>query len=313
MQLPEELQLAIEEEIQNASSSLLKKARETLSQTYKDGKSSASIFSSDSQRLAYLIARMPATYAAVYSALQKVPIAPTSFLDLGAGPGTVSWAATELFPSLTQITLLERSPEAILLGKRLSQKGPSALQKAHWIQQCLTQLTSFQAADLAALSYVLGELKDPEKLIQICWNSPIQTFVFIEPGTPKGFQLIRKIRQQWLDLGGYLLAPCAHAFACPIQGNDWCHFSVRIERSRLHRLLKEGSLGYEDEKFSYLVVSRAPAKLTSRIVRHPQKLSGHVRLTLCTERGQLEEKVVTRSDKASYREARDASWGDPWL
>ena len=93
---------------------------------------------------------------------------------------------------------------------------------------------------------------------------------------------------------------------------DWCHFAVRLERSAAHRRLKQGALGYEDEKFSYLVAGRAPVELpAARIVRHPLVRPGHIQLTLCTVRG-LEQSTVTKSEKEAYRRARRAEWGSPW-
>lgn len=305
MQLPEELQSAIDQIVQKTSPTALRKARESLTQDYREGR--ASIFTDEAKRLAYLGARMPATFAAVHKALQNLPFLPEHLLDLGAGPGTASWVAAELFPSLKKVTLVEKSPEAIALGKILAEAHP-LLQHSTWLQQPLSD--PLPKADAAILSYVLNELSDPHSLIQRCWEA-VPLLILVEPGTPKGFQLIRKIRQQLIDLKAHLIAPCPHASACPIQGSDWCHFSARVERTRLHRLLKDGSLGYEDEKFSYLIAAKTPAQpFGSRIIRHPQKQSGHVCLTLCT--GKIEEKTVARSDKAFYRKARDAEWGDIW-
>lgn len=302
MQLPEALQSAIDHLLEHTSSNVLRKAREALSQDYREGR--ASPFSDEAKRLAYLGARMPATYGAVYKVL--APLSLTGhFLDLGAGPGTASWAATELFPGLEKITLIEKSEEAIALGKMLAQNH---LQKATWLNQSLSE--PLPNADSAIFSYVLGELQDPIAVLERAWEK-VPLLILIEPGTPKAFQLIRKIRQHFIDRKAYLIAPCPHAFACPIQGNDWCHFAARIERTRLHRMLKEGSLGYEDEKFCYLVLSKTPGEnFANRIVRHPSKQSGHVKLTLCTSSGKLEEKTVSRKDKEHYRQARDAEWGD---
>lgn len=302
MKLPEELQLAIDRLVERTSATTLRKAREALSQDYKEGRSSP--FSDEAKRLAYLCSRMPATYAAAYKVLQKVPFPCTHLLDLGAGLGAASWAAAELFPSLKQMTLIEKNPEAISLGQTLARSHPT-LQHATWLQQPLS--APIPPADGAVLSYVLNELDNPQKLIEHCWKQ-LPLLILIEPGTPKGFHLIRQIRQQLIDLNAYLIAPCPHTLACPA---DWCHFSARLERTRLHRLLKEGSLGYEDEKFSYLIASKLPAPVSScRIVRHPIKQSGHVRFTVCTDQGKIEEKIVTRSNKELYRAARDAEWGD---
>ena len=93
---------------------------------------------------------------------------------------------------------------------------------------------------------------------------------------------------------------------------DWCHFAQRFERSSEHRHLKGGMLGYEDEKFSYVVAARnnfAPTK--ERIVRHPRKHGGHVQLLLCTPHG-LENRTVSKSQKENYRKARKVEWGDAW-
>jgi ribosomal protein RSM22 (predicted rRNA methylase) len=313
MQLPEELQLAIDRIVEKAPPTALKKAREALSFDYRHGR--GSIFEDEEKRLAYIGARMPATFGAVFKALEKLKELysfPESIrlLDLGAGPGTASWAAASLF-NLDKITLIEKSHDAIALGKALAKE--SALGNAEWLCGSLSDIKVFPEADLAVLSYAAGELGNPEELIERLYNSPVGCILVVEPGTPQGFHLIRKIRQQMIDLGANLIAPCPHQFACPIQGSDWCHFSARVERTRLHRQLKEGTLGHEDEKFSYVAAATKPGlKITGRIVRHLQKHSGHTRMTLCTNEGKLEEKTVTRSQKGLYRQARDAEWGDIW-
>jgi len=132
--------------------------------------------------------------------------------------------------------------------------------------------------------------------------------VVIEPGTMKGSAHIRAVRQQLLDLGGQLIAPCPHKLACP---SDWCHFAARVERTRLHRQIKGGALGYEDEKFSYVIAAKEGAfACENRVVRHPIKGSGHVKLTLCTQDGKWEERIVSKKHGPLYRQARDADWGD---
>ena len=40
-------------------------------------------------------------------------------------------------------------------------------------------------------------------------------------------------------------------------GDDWCHFSQRLPRSRDHMLLKDASVPFEDERYSYVVVTQA--------------------------------------------------------
>ena len=93
---------------------------------------------------------------------------------------------------------------------------------------------------------------------------------------------------------------------------DWCHFAQRLERTSLHRQIKSAAVGHEDEKFSYLVFSRTPhAAAKARIVRHPQKRTGHVQLILCTPQG-LRDQTISKSQKEEYRLGRKATWGDAW-
>ena len=93
---------------------------------------------------------------------------------------------------------------------------------------------------------------------------------------------------------------------------DWCHFSARLERTSVHRRLKDASLGYEDEKFSYLIFSKSPVVAAEdRIIRHPRIHGGHVQLELCSPNG-LQRITVGKSKKEAYRRARKVGWGDAW-
>jgi ribosomal protein RSM22 (predicted rRNA methylase) len=100
--------------------------------------------------------------------------------------------------------------------------------------------------------------------------------------------------------------------ACPIVDPDWCHFAARVERSSLHRRLKDAGLGYEDEKFSYVAVARDPAPAAqARVVRRPHHQPGLITIETCTPEG-LRSQRVTKRDRDAFRRARHLSWGDPW-
>ncbi|GAA0396854.1 small ribosomal subunit Rsm22 family protein [Microbispora corallina] len=171
------------------------------------------------------------------------------------------------------------------------------------------------AADLVTMAYVLGELPPDARDRAIRrFAAGAGTVVVVEPGTPAGHARITAARDTLLALGMTTLAPCPHDAACPIvPGRDWCHFSVRLPRTPLHRRIKRASLGFEDEKFSYVVASRERRiPVGDRIVRHPAKRDGMVRLRLCVGDGDLRDEIVSRRDRNAYRAARDAAWGDPW-
>ena len=246
-------------------------------------------------RAAYAATRLPATYAALTRAAAELPFTPESWLDLGAGPGAAAWVA----PCLA--TLVDENPHW------------DDLRPARRICADLARLPGLQAHDVVSLCYVLNELPPPArpKLLDEAWRLAGKALILVEPGTPQGFQLLLEARRQLLQAGARLLAPCPHGRECPMQGADWCHFAVRVERSRLHRQLKGGSLGYEDEKFCYLTVLREDApRPAARILRHPEVRPGRIGLTLCAPQG-VERQAVRRQD-ALWKQARKANWGDPW-
>ena len=93
-------------------------------------------------------------------------------------------------------------------------------------------------------------------------------------------------------------------------GEDWCHFAVRVQRTRLHKALKGGDAPYEDEKFCYLALTRTPpaAACGARILRHPQIAPGRIALRVC-EGGQAAQRVITKKDPL-WKRVRKSEWGD---
>src|ERR1700694_5163531 len=109
--LPAELKAALDARLQGLSRNDAAERATLISQTYRDGGGSGAI-KSETDALAYALVRMPATYAALTASLNarraiRPEFAPASLLDVGAGPGTATWAATEAFSSLTHFTLLD--------------------------------------------------------------------------------------------------------------------------------------------------------------------------------------------------------------
>src|SRR6266567_9214883 len=109
--LPAELKAALDGKLRGFSRNDAAARAAAISKTYRDGGGSGAI-KSETDALAYALARMPATYAAVTASLNafseiRPDFAPESLLDVGAGPGTAAWAAAEAFPSLKSFTLLD--------------------------------------------------------------------------------------------------------------------------------------------------------------------------------------------------------------
>jgi ribosomal protein RSM22 (predicted rRNA methylase) len=111
-------------------------------------------------------------------------------------------------------------------------------------------------------------------------------------------------------LGAHVAAPCPHDGPCPLVSPDWCHFTQRLPRLRAHKQIKGAELPFEDEKFSYVALTRAPlAQRPSRVLTQPVVGKVEVTAKLCTSDGLVESKVPSRA-KAEYARARRWRWGD---
>jgi ribosomal protein RSM22 (predicted rRNA methylase) len=217
---------------------------------------------------------------------------------------------------IEQITCVERSQALVDVGSRVGGTSDNtAVRSARWITGDIGQVRDLPAHHVVVCSYVLGELGNGavDMLIRAAWLKAGKLLVIIEPGTPDGFRRVHTARSLLLESGGHVVAPCPHQSTCPMfVAGDWCHFPARVERSAEHRRLKGGALGYEDEKFSYIIASKKAAPLPdSRVLRHPLIHPGHLRLALCRPE-RTESKTVTKSQKALWRYARKLAWGDEW-
>ncbi|MFN9849636.1 MAG: small ribosomal subunit Rsm22 family protein, partial [Alphaproteobacteria bacterium] len=105
-----------------------------------------------------------------------------------------------------------------------------------------------------------------------------------------------------------------HEEACPLVDPDWCHFSVRLARSRDHRLAKGAEVPYEDEKYAYLLVARSHIQLAPRrprVLARPRAGKPGIELKLCGPDG-VEHRFVGKRDKPAHAVARRLHWGDVW-
>ena len=317
MQLPPPLRQAIDRELEGIALGDLANAAQTLSQRYRAETRDGRLHLNDGLAArAYLTTRMPATYAAISASFAAIidvapEFQPRSVLDVGAGPGTATWAAASNWGSLTDGTLIEASSAIRDVGERLSTALP--LDRVSWLaQRAGDGLRNLPSADLVVLTYVLDEL-DPvarAPLIARLWELTGLTLAIVEPGTTEGWRRILAARDQLIGLNAHILAPCPHREACPLSAPDWCHFAVRVARSRLHRQSKGGSVPWEDEKFIYLAVSRhAGLGRPARVLAPPQVSKAGVTLKLCEPGGNVAVRTVARRDGAPFKAAKKLRWG----
>ncbi len=317
MELPERLREAVAAALEGVPLADLQRASERLSQRYRgEIRDGALHLSDDLAARAYLAVRMPATYAAIRAALdaasELVPdFAPSSLLDAGAGPGTALLAAGDLWPQLVDAELIETSGAIRHWGERLV--SAAGLKGARWRAETLASVTPERRFDLVTLGYLLDELPPGAiaPLIGKLWQATGGMLLAVEPGTPAGWRRILSIRQQLIGLGAHVVAPCPHALACPLIEPDWCHFSQRVQRSRMHRRIKSADVPWEDEKFIYLAAAREAAiHVHARVIAQPMVRGGTVRLKLCNRDGTRAEALVSRRDGKRFAQARRLHWGD---
>jgi ribosomal protein RSM22 (predicted rRNA methylase) len=314
--LPAELKAALDTRLHGLSRNEAAERAATISQTYRGGGSSVTI-ESGADALAYALARMPATYAAVTASLNafcdiRPDFAPASLLDVGAGPGTATWAAAEAWASLKSFALLDANSALRELALDLGRGSARLRDMSYQRHEARAALASADTADLVVASYVIGEMDDSERrsLAELMWAKTRDTLLVVEPGTPAGYARMIALRQQLIGSGAHVAAPCPHDGQCPLQAPDWCHFTQRLQRSQAHKQIKGAELPFEDEKFSYVALTREPvASRPSRVLAQPVVSKVEVTAKLCTADG-LELARAPRRVRADYARARRWRWGD---
>lgn len=337
--LPANLESAITEALRSHPSSQWIAAAQRLSEHYRADRSPDSPLNTTHaamrpiDALGYAALVLPAAYAQLAGALSATaarlqspsdfdpehnpPSAfrlPQSLLDLGSGPGTALWAATEQWPSLTTLHAWERESAFINLARQLAAHSDNpALQQTQWRQIVLSGYLphNTQQYDLIIIGHVLNEMDEPTRraLVASAWEHCTGLLIIVEPGTSAAFPVVRAARDQLLQLGARTIAPCAHDTPCPLQ-NDWCHFPQRLNRPIFQRRAKEASAGWEEAKFSYAAMSHFPPPTTiwGRLIHQPQIHKASVELIVSSRQGIVRPQILKRN-RPQYREAADLKWG----
>ena len=317
--LPAWIAAVLKGKLEHTSRNDLRERAQAASDAYR-ARGSSEVIRSDLDALAYALVRMPATYAAVRASLAQTigacpDFTPETILDVGAGPGTASWAALDMWRSLRRMAWIDRNTHLLALGRTLhGAPGAPQAELSVTAGELAQALGNAEKADVVLASYALTEIAPAQAnaLLSRLWELAGRLLVLIEPGTPDGFKRVFGYRTQLLALGASLVAPCSHDGVCPLADNPrWCHFGVRLPRSRDHLLIKNASVPYEDEKFIYLAAGKgfAPLARGHRVLATPKVSKTGVTFDLCAP-GAVERRVIARRDKEAYKAAKRCDWGD---
>ena len=339
MELPLDLREAIEKAVSGEKPERLKKVSQEITRKYKNESGQGrSLVSEKLDASVYAAVRMPATFGAVDDALRYTLAyyhgSVRSVFDVGAGSGAATWAVDEVLDPDT-IVCFEREKAMRQVGISLMASRPSLLGKTEWLEMDLVKdgfadafrraesvgaegaEEASKQADLVISSYVLNELSGKDRILALekLWAATSGALLIVEPGTKEGFAVISQIRSYMLEnvekTGAYLIAPCPHDGPCGLDPEDWCHFTCRVQRSRLHKQLKEADVPYEDEKYAYIAFSRTPCeeRAQARVLRHPYITKGQIDLRLCVADA-IQDKTVRKRDGELFKQAKKCKQGD---
>lgn len=314
--LPPVLQHAIRQLLHQIPSRQWSDAARQLSERYRAPRNGSTLVTAPIDAVAYTAMMLPATYAQIHRALRMcMPHVEThewrSILDIGSGPGTALWVAHALMPSLVERTAIEREPAFVAVAKQLCDNLPG---RTSYVVHDITATQSWAEHDVVIIGHVLNELSAPQRMriIDAAWAATKQLLIIIEPGTSNFFSIIRDARQQLIDCGAQIVAPCTHNNSCPMTSPDWCHFGQKIARPDFQRHARAVSVGWEEAKVSFVAASRhATAQRGQRLVHDPVSHKGHIELMVCGAAG-LRTTSVQKRDATAYGVARRLSWGDVW-
>lgn len=303
MILPQWLQDKVNELYLSLNKKILTETRENLTKRYKEQTGQGkSLIENKNDSMLYAISRMPATFSVIYTLMRDLSSQNllgdiTTVLDVGSGTGACYFALKELDENLS-IDLIERDKNMIDVFKALTDG---------LVDVSVGDIRGFKSktkADLVISSYVLSELGEDDRKTALnnLMNASNGYVLVVDTGTPKTYEFMMDMKRFANGSGWHVVAPCMHG-ECALK-NDYCQFFARVERSSLHRLAKDATLSYEDEKYFYLLISKDDKEINGeRIIRRPVIKEGSVSLVLCGKTG-VEGKTFTKKNKDEFKKAK---------
>lgn len=198
-------------------------------------------------------------------------------VDFGCGPGTATLALQSSGISFRDLTLIDRSSEALRWSEKLL-KGP-ATRAATWVpdRRANPRETLFVA------SYSLTEAPLPKEALDA------EALILLEPSTSEDARRLMARREELIARGFHLWAPCVHADACPLlthSARDWCHDRAILERPGWLQAV-EDKLPFRNQSVTWMALfarKKAPPPLPvnmGRLVGDLLKEKGKNRQMVC--------------------------------
>lgn len=214
-------------------------------------------------------------------------------MDIGSGPGTAQLA----FSLMGLGDLRFENFEPAFAAKKIHSGWNS---RAKFIDKLPALPKDNQS--LYVLSYSLNEMSE--------WPAALdsaEALMIIEPSTSVQGRQLMAVRQQLIDKGFHIWAPCTHPMACPLltkTKTDWCHHRFPIDKPQWFEKL-ENHLPMKNDTLtvSYLLARKMdPLKVRSTF-------SGRVIGDTLYEKGKVRQMICRRDEREflSYL-TREGSW-----
>jgi hypothetical protein len=203
-----------------------------------------------------------------------------NYWELGSGLSPSYFALLEEFPNLkfANVNFIESSAYAQELHKNLLDKylqikktiaadsdktaglstavgsAAAGTYSHQWTRQHPSKDIDLSQS-LVVCSYSLTELDSPPD-----WLFRAKALIIIEPATREDGRKLLKLRNQLIERGYLIWAPCLHQQACPLLAetkNDWCHDRIHFEKPEaLQKIENLLPIKNETLTFSYLIAHK---------------------------------------------------------
>lgn len=264
---------------------------------------------------AYLLYYWPVSYAQAARALALSGVGTRRrVLDLGSGPGPVAAAFAD--SGAREIVLVDASPEALALARRILENPPEGLAPAGppRVETLAADLEALSPArlppgpfDAVALGHSLNELWKgrPERVALRAalleslrpLLAPGGLVLVVEPALLATSRDALALRDALLERGWSVIAPCPAPIPCPALAAGpahTCHDAAPWEvPPTVAALAREAGLDRDELKAAWFALSPSGAPSASpegfrRVVSEPMlNKAGRVRYLLCDARGRV--------------------------
>lgn len=177
-------------------------------------------------------------------------------LDWGCGTA-IAARTVATWSGISQVALMDQSELALHFAHaKLRESRCTTINHFSWQQDKPT---------LLLISHVMSELDEKELQELICFATHADEIIWVEPGSYELSRKLGSVRQEIVQAGYHLIAPCTHEYACPMfqvkQARDWCHFFAKpptyiFQSSFWHEASQELGIDLRSLPYSYLAFSK---------------------------------------------------------